>query len=94
MNIELIRAAFPIVKETLNGQPLVYFDNGATTQKPLRVINAISNYYSHNNANVHRGVHTLSQRATTQLEEARKSVAAFFMRPPRKWCLRRVLPIV
>lgn len=82
MNLELIRAAFPIVKETINGQPLVYFDNGATTQKPLRVINAISNYYSHNNANVHRGVHTLSQRATTQLEEARKSVAAFFNAPP------------
>lgn len=81
MNVEAIRAAFPILKETINGQPLVYFDNGATTQKPLRVMDAINNYYTHTNANVHRGVHTLSQRATIQLEEARKTVAGFFKVP-------------
>ncbi len=81
MNTESIRAAFPILKETINGYPLVYLDNGATTQKPARVIDAITSYYTHTNANVHRGVHTLSQRATIQLEAARKTVAQFFNAP-------------
>ena len=58
LNIEKIRADFPILSQKVNGKPLVYFDNGATSQKPQVVIDAISNYYSEINANIHRGVHT------------------------------------
>lgn len=76
-NIEKIRNDFPILHTSVNGKPLVYFDNGATTQKPKRVIDAIVNYYSSQNANIHRGVHTLSREATILFEEARKTVANF-----------------
>jgi cysteine desulfurase/selenocysteine lyase len=58
------RRDFPLLRETVRGKPLVYLDNGATTQKPQAVIDAEANYYRHANANVHRGVHHLSQRAT------------------------------
>ena len=58
--IENIRADFPILNQEIHGSPLVYLDNAATTQKPLAVINAIRDYYEHDNANVHRGVHQLS----------------------------------
>jgi len=78
VNLEHIRTEFPILKENIHGQPLVYLDNGATTQKPIQVIEAISQYYQHTNANVHRGVHTLSQKATIQLEAARETIAQFF----------------
>jgi cysteine desulfurase/selenocysteine lyase len=61
----------------VNGKPLIYFDNGATTQKPKQVIDAIVKYYSEQNANIHRGVHTLSREATILFEEARKTVATF-----------------
>ncbi len=73
-NIENIRKEFPILAQEINGKPLVYLDNGATVQKPISVINAISNYYKTINANVHRGVHTLSGWATDAMEEARKKV--------------------
>lgn len=76
-NIEKIRADFPILNELVNGQPLVYFDNGATTQKPKAVIQAIENYYDSYNSNVHRGVHFLSQKATDKEEEARHMIASF-----------------
>lgn len=69
---------FPILKQNINGNPLVYFDNGATTQKPLRVIEAISDYYKTSNSNIHRGVHTLSRRATEEFEQARKTIANYF----------------
>ena len=72
-----VREDFPILSQLINGEPLVYLDNAATTQKPNAVIDAIANYYRHDNANVHRGAHTLSDRATRQFEAAREKVAAF-----------------
>ena len=76
-NIKQIRADFPVLTQTVNGKPLVYLDNAATSQKPLTVIDAITDYYHHHNANVHRGVHALSQRATTYYEQARQTVRDF-----------------
>lgn len=72
-----IRADFPILATQMQGHPLVYLDNGATTQKPQCVIDALTNYYTRDNANIHRGVYELSQRATDQYEAARKSIAKF-----------------
>ncbi|MFA6367953.1 MAG: aminotransferase class V-fold PLP-dependent enzyme, partial [Bacteroidales bacterium] len=74
MRPEIIRNDFPILSEMINNKPLVYLDNAATTQKPIQVIQAMNNYYMHLNANVHRGVHTLSQNATNEFELARKLV--------------------
>ncbi|MHC5354422.1 aminotransferase class V-fold PLP-dependent enzyme [Myroides sp. LJL115] len=74
LDIEAIREDFPILKEMVNGKPLVYFDNAATSQKPLVVEQAIINYYQTINANIHRGVHTLSQLATDAYELAREKV--------------------
>jgi len=73
-DIQAIRADFPILNQTVNGKPLVYFDNGATSQKPQVVIDAISKYYTTINANIHRGVHTLSQLATDAYEVSRKTI--------------------
>jgi len=78
------RKDFPILEEVVHGKPLIYFDNGASTQKPIQVIDAISNYYKHNNANVHRGIHALSERATAAFEEARKKIANFINAPSEK----------
>ena len=75
-NVEEIRAQFPILKELVHGKPLVYFDNAATSQKPRRAIKAESAYYATINANVHRGVHTLSTKATEAQETARETVRA------------------
>ncbi len=69
-----VRADFPILSRTVHGKPLVYFDNGATTQKPKAVIDSIVDYYSRYNANIHRGVHTLSQEASKAYEDARATV--------------------
>jgi cysteine desulfurase/selenocysteine lyase len=69
-----IRKDFPILDRTVNKKPLIYFDNAATTQKPQVVLDAISQYYSQTNANIHRGVHTLSQEATNAYEEARQKI--------------------
>lgn len=74
LDIHKIRADFPILSKQVNGKPLVYFDNGATSQKPQVVINAISKYYKEINANIHRGVHTLSQLATDAYEESRGKI--------------------
>ena len=71
LDINKIRADFPILSQKVNGKPLVYFDNGATSQKPQVVIDAISKYYQEINANIHRGVHTLSQLATDAYEISR-----------------------
>jgi len=73
-NIDAIRANFPILSQQVNGKPLVYFDNGATSQKPQVVIDAISKYYQEINANIHRGVHTLSQLATDAYEASRGKI--------------------
>jgi len=74
---EKVRADFPILHQEVNGKPLIYFDNAASSQKPQAVIDAWRSYYEHDNANVHRGAHTLSSRATTAYEEAREKVASF-----------------
>lgn len=79
--ISKLRAQFPILQEQINGQPLVYLDNAATTQKPKQVIEQIQNYYLHNNANVHRASHSLSNRATALYEQARQRVAQFINAP-------------
>lgn len=71
------RNDFPILDQTINDEPLIYLDNGATTQKPLNVIEAIQHFYLHDNANVNRGVHTLGNRATNHYEEARRAVKEF-----------------
>ncbi len=76
--IDKIRADFPILNRQVNGKPLVYFDNAATSQTPQVVIDAIVDYYSNYNANIHRGVHTLSQEATDAYEEARKKIQVHF----------------
>jgi len=77
MDIQAIRSQFPILEEKVHGKPLVYFDNGATTQKPLSVIHRLSDYYTKENANIHRGVHTLSQEATTAYENARNTIQKY-----------------
>ena len=71
------RADFPALAQFVHGRPLVYLDNGATTQKPRQVIDALVRYYEEDNANVHRGVHVLSERATADYEAAREKVRAF-----------------
>jgi len=72
-----IRQDFPILRERAHGHQLIYFDNAATSQKPQLVIDTLRNYYEHNNANVHRGLHELSSRATELYEKARERVAAY-----------------
>ena len=72
-----IRRDFPILQTRMNGKPLVYLDNAATTQKPQAVIDALVHYYSHDNANIHRGIYALSQRATEAHDAARRTVARF-----------------
>ena len=74
LDINKVRADFPILSRTVNGKPLVYFDNGATSQKPQIVIDAIAKYYQEINANIHRGVHTLSQLATDAYETSRGKI--------------------
>jgi len=76
-NITTIRAQFPILEREINGKPLIYLDNAATAQKPQSVISAINRYYENENSNIHRGVHTLSQEATSAYEEVRKKVQHF-----------------
>ncbi|MCB9057088.1 MAG: cysteine desulfurase [Calditrichae bacterium] len=76
-DVEKIRGDFPILSQEINGKPLIYFDNAATTQKPHAVIKSISDYYRESNANVHRALHVLADRATSGYENARKKVAKF-----------------
>ena len=73
--VHAIRKDFPILQETVNGKPLIYLDNAATSQKPLRVINAIKDYYEHINSNIHRGAHYLANKATEAYETSRKTIA-------------------
>ncbi|MCK5530139.1 MAG: aminotransferase class V-fold PLP-dependent enzyme, partial [Halopseudomonas aestusnigri] len=78
---ERVRADFPILNQEVNGHPLVYLDNAATTQKPRAVIQALVDYYEQDNSNVHRGAHALADRATQKFEAARAKVAAFINAP-------------
>ena len=78
LNIEKIRADFPILSQQVYGKPLVYLDNAATTQKPQCVIDKVRHYYEQDNANIHRGVHLLSERATAEYEGARETIRALF----------------
>jgi cysteine desulfurase/selenocysteine lyase len=77
LDISKIREQFPVLHQQVNGSPLVYFDNAATTQKPQVVLDALNNYYKTMNANIHRGVHTLADRATMAFEDTRESIRAF-----------------
>ncbi len=72
-----IREEFPVLDQKVNGKDLIYLDNAATSQKPRSVIDALTNYYQRNNANIHRGIHTLAERATSDYENTRKSIQAF-----------------
>jgi cysteine desulfurase/selenocysteine lyase len=74
IQVNAIRNLFPILHQEVNGHPLIYFDNAATTQKPVAVLDAIKQYYEKDNSNIHRGAHTLADRATRQYEETRESV--------------------
>jgi cysteine desulfurase/selenocysteine lyase len=78
LDVNKIRNDFPILKRKVNGYPLVYFDNAATSQKPSKVISSITDYYENYNSNIHRGVHTVSQEATDAYENARKKVQTHF----------------
>ncbi|MDX1929216.1 MAG: SufS family cysteine desulfurase [Pirellulaceae bacterium] len=82
-----VRRDFPILQTRMNNYPLVYLDNGATTQKPQAVIDAIVHYYMHENANIHRGIYSLSQRATESFELARQKVANFIGAPDPACCI-------
>ncbi len=77
LNTSLLRKDFPVLNQNVNGQQLVWFDNGATTQKPRQVIEAINDYYTHYNSNIHRGAHTLAAKATDAYEGAREKVRRF-----------------
>ena len=81
MDISKIRADFPVLDQQVNGSPLIYFDNAATTQKPTSVIDALAHYYQYDNANIHRGLHTLAERATTAYELTRAKVRDFIHAP-------------
>ncbi|WP_417428007.1 cysteine desulfurase [Halpernia sp.] len=77
LDLQYIRSQFPILSQQVNGKPLVYLDNAATSQKPISVLNAWEKYYTEVNANVHRGIHTLSQLATTEMELSRQKIQKF-----------------
>jgi cysteine desulfurase / selenocysteine lyase len=76
-NVEEIRSLFPVLHQEVNGKPLIYFDNAATTQKPLAVLDALSDYYKKDNSNIHRGAHTLADRATRYYEKTRSLIRDF-----------------
>ena len=76
-DVNAIRRQFPVLKREVKGYPLIYFDNAATAQKPQAVIDALVNYYSQYNANIHRGIHTLAEEATAAYEATRDTVQHF-----------------
>ncbi len=80
-DVQSVRKKFPALHQKVNGHPLVYFDNAATSQKPKEVIDALSHFYEKDNANIHRGIHTLAERATAEFEETRKAVQSFIHAP-------------
>ena len=76
-DVASVRSEFPVLNQSVNGHPLVYLDNAATTQKPRSVLDALNRYYTQDNANIHRGIHTLAERATRSFEDTRKALAEF-----------------
>src|SRR3954471_15897009 len=87
LHIDTIREQFPVLHQKVNGKPLIYFDNAATTQKPLAVIRALTDYYEKDNANIHRGIHTLAERATAAFEGTRKTVQRFIHAKEAEECI-------
>jgi len=87
LDVEKVRADFPILQRTVHNKPLVYFDTAASAQRPLAVIDAIDSFYRKHNANIHRGVHLLSQEATDDYEKARLKVAGFINAPSEQECV-------
>lgn len=81
LDIHKIRQDFPVLDQRVNGSPLIYFDNAATTQKPSVVMEALSHYYKTDNANIHRGLHTLAERATAAYELTRTKIKEFIHAP-------------
>ncbi len=81
IDVARIRADFPILQRQIHGKPLIYLDNAATSQKPLAVVEALTDYYTRTNANIHRGIHTLSEEATARYEAAREKTARFIGSP-------------
>ncbi len=81
IDVQRVREDFPILQRSVHGRPLVYLDNAATTQKPRAVIDALVHYYENYNANIHRGIHALSEEATARYEEVRLKVARFIGMP-------------
>src|SRR6201994_3688553 len=77
LNVERVRRDFPILDRTVNGRPLVYLDSGASSQRPIAVLRAVEEYETHSHANIHRGVHALSQAATEAFEGARERIRGF-----------------
>ncbi len=84
LDVTALRSRFPVLQREVNGYPLTYLDNAATTQKPQQVIDALSHYYSHYNANIHRGVHTLAQEATEAFEATRQAVQELINAPEKE----------
>ncbi|WP_305067216.1 aminotransferase class V-fold PLP-dependent enzyme [Mangrovivirga halotolerans] len=84
IDIKYIRDQFPVLDQLVNNKPLAYFDNAATTQKPKQVTDSIEHYYSRDNANIHRGIHTLAERATTAFESTREVVQKFINAPEKE----------
>lgn len=95
IDAQKVKQAFPILDQLVNDEPLIYLDNAATTQKPEAVLQAITDYYHQDNANVHRGVHTLAERATHSMKAHEKKFAVLSMRMKRrKCCLLEGRPLV
>src|SRR6478672_3432594 len=84
LDVYSIRNQFPVLSREVKGKPLVYLDNAATTQKPQVVIDALVDYYSNYNANIHRGIHTLAEEATASFESTRDAVTRFINAPSRE----------
>src|SRR5699024_195679 len=76
-DLDMIRSQFPVLNQKVNGHPLVYLDNAATSQTPISVIDALREYYEYDNSNIHRGIHTLAERATAHFEETREAIRKF-----------------
>jgi cysteine desulfurase/selenocysteine lyase len=87
LDVEKVRADFPILQRKIHGKPLVYFDTAASAQRPLAVIEAVDDFYRNHNANIHRGVHTLSQEATEDHEQARAKIGGFINAPSDQECV-------
>src|ERR1044071_7412593 len=84
LDVEAIRRQFPVLDREVKGKPLIYLDNAATSQKPQVVIDALVNYYTNYNANIHRGIHTLAEEATAAFEATRDAVKEFIQSPTRE----------